>query len=338
MSPPTLIQSLTITNTSITIGYKAGAGIKYGNELQYAVNLYNSSKTKAIAKYGPIEEWDTSKVTDMSSIFTGFKSFNQNIGGWNTSNVEYMDGMFAYTDDFNQNIGSWNTNNVNNMNAMFYHANAFNQNIGSWNTSSVTQMDHMFYTAKSFNQNIGSWNTNNVNNMNAMFYHANAFNQDIGNWNINNVKSTNNYVLFSTKSALSKSYIPKGLQNFNGIFSDSSLRTAVLIYGNDKSAFTGNIKSISNWNTSSVTNMANIFRYATSFNQNISKWNTNNVTNMTYMFYNANAFNQNIKSWNVGKVNTYNGFGIGSFCKSDKTFKNKAHIPTLIKASIACNK
>ena len=28
MSPPTLIQSLTITNTSITIGYKAGADIK----------------------------------------------------------------------------------------------------------------------------------------------------------------------------------------------------------------------------------------------------------------------------------------------------------------------
>jgi hypothetical protein len=57
------------------------------------------------------------------------------------------------------------------------------------------------------------------------------------------------------------------------------------------------------------------------------------------MFNGATSFNQNIKSWNVDNVqNTYAGFGIGSFCKSDKTFKNKAHIPRLIKSSIACNK
>ena len=102
---------------------------------------------------------------------------------------------------------------------MFNQATSFNQHIGSWNTSNVNNMNSMFYQRKTFNQNIGSWNTNNVNDMNAMFYHANAFNQDIGNWNINNVKLKNNYVLFSTKSALSKSHIPKGLQNFNGIFS-----------------------------------------------------------------------------------------------------------------------
>ena len=69
MSPPTLIQSLTITNTSITIGYKAGATISDTGVLKKAVNLYNSSKTKAIAKYGPIEEWDTSNVKSMNGMF-----------------------------------------------------------------------------------------------------------------------------------------------------------------------------------------------------------------------------------------------------------------------------
>jgi hypothetical protein len=59
---------------------------------------------------------------------------------------------------------------------------------------------------------------------------------------------------------------------------------------------------------------------------------------MSNMFDTATSFNQNISSWNVDKVkNSYSGFGVGSFCKSDKTFKNKAHIPTLIKASIACH-
>ena len=174
--------------------------------------------------------------------------------------------------------------------------------------------------------------------MNGCSGHATAFNQDIGSWNTNNVKLKNNYVLFSTKSALSKSHIPKGLQNFNGIFSHSSLRTAASIYVNDKSAFTGNIKSISNWNTSSVTSMYSVFYNANAFNQTIGGWNTNNVTDMSYMFIQATSFNQNISSWNVDKVkNSYNGFGIGSFCKSDKTFKNKAHIPPLINnSSIAC--
>ena len=41
-----------------------------------------------------IETWDTSQVTDMSSMFMDAHSFNQNIGEWNTSNVTSMSRMF----------------------------------------------------------------------------------------------------------------------------------------------------------------------------------------------------------------------------------------------------
>ena len=59
---------------------------------------------------------------------------------------------------------------------------------------------------------------------------------------------------------------------------------------------------ISQWNTSNVINMNNMFNNATNFDQDISGWDTSNVTNMSYMFYNAFNFNQDIGNWNTSKV------------------------------------
>ena len=59
---------------------------------------------------------------------------------------------------------------------------------------------------------------------------------------------------------------------------------------------------IGNWNTSNVTNMANAFCYASSFNQPLGNWNTSNVTDMSNMFFRATSFNQPIGNWNTTNV------------------------------------
>ena len=59
---------------------------------------------------------------------------------------------------------------------------------------------------------------------------------------------------------------------------------------------------ISNWDTSSVTNMNHMFHYAESFNQPLNKWNVSKVTSMNAMFYRAPSFNQPLNNWNVSKV------------------------------------
>merc|ERR1711935_894468 len=57
---------------------------------------------------------------------------------------------------------------------------------------------------------------------------------------------------------------------------------------------------ISNWDTSSVTTMLQMFRLASVFNQPLS-FDTSSVTTMYYMFFSAAAFNQPL-SFDTSKV------------------------------------
>ena len=60
---------------------------------------------------------------------------------------------------------------------------------------------------------------------------------------------------------------------------------------------------ISEWDTSKITDMSNLFRYdAKEFNADISKWNVSNVENMKGMFAYAEQFNSDISDWDVSKV------------------------------------
>ena len=68
--------------------------------------------------------------------------------------------------------------------------------------------------------------------------------------------------------------------------------------------FTGKVNfndDISNWNTSNVTTMENMFSGASIFNKNIatngSSWNVRKVTTMNNMFKNTNSFNADITNW-----------------------------------------
>ena len=57
--------------------------------------------------------------------------------------------------------------------------------------------------------------------------------------------------------------------------------------------------NISDWDTSSVTDMSYMFYNASSFDQNISDWDTSSVTDMRYMFHKASSFNWDLSGWCV---------------------------------------
>ena len=66
--------------------------------------------------------------------------------------------------------------------------------------------------------------------------------------------------------------------------------------------FLDNSQNLSEWDTSKVTDMTEMFMDAVEFNADIGGWDTGNVTKMIGMFSGATAFNQNIGDWVTDKV------------------------------------
>ena len=58
-------------------------------------------------KYGEINNWDTSRVTNMARMFQGAESFNQPLNNWNVSNVKNMAWMFDIAKYFHHHISSY---------------------------------------------------------------------------------------------------------------------------------------------------------------------------------------------------------------------------------------
>jgi surface protein len=106
-----------------------------------------------------------------------------------TSRMNNLTGLFSAATSFNDNISSWDMSNVTNTDRMFQGASSFNQDIGGWNTSKFYDVSGMFDSASNFNQNIGSWDTSNVVNMASMFDYASSFNQDLTGWCVSSITS-----------------------------------------------------------------------------------------------------------------------------------------------------
>ena len=149
------------------------------------VSNFSGMFTNCISMKGhpSMNEWDISeRARDMSFMFSGASSFNQDLDQWDVSSVEDMGAMFSRATSFNGNITTWNVGRVRNMGQMFGNATNFNQDIGQWNTSNVNSMGFMFWNAVNFNQDISQWDTRGVSGFRVMFEGATAFNQNLGTW------------------------------------------------------------------------------------------------------------------------------------------------------------
>ena len=86
------------------------------------------------------------------------------------------------------------------------------------------------------------------------------------------------------------------------VMTDSNIRTAVAAWLADASAAETTYGHISTWDTSGVTDMSELFKDASSFNEDIGAWDTSGVTDMKYMFEYASAFNQDLSGWSIDSV------------------------------------
>lgn len=191
--------------------------------------LFDESKR---TDFSGIEKWDTSKVTNMESMFAS-SVFNHNINDWNVSSVENMSNMFLYS-LFNQPLDKWNVSKVKDMASMF-NSSKFNQNINDWNVSSVENMRSMFASTP-FNQPLDKWNVSNVKYMESMFKWS-SFNHNINDWNVSSVEEMD-YMFYEN------SYFNQPLDKW-----DTSNVNNVLDMFSGATSFTQNIES---WNVQNL--------------------------------------------------------------------------------------
>ena len=292
--------------------------VAIGNAGSYDTHDFEYTRAGFTSFNQPIGNWDVSNVKDMSHMFSGATSFNQDIGYWDVSNVRNMSYMFsggiidsnqcAYGQyflkshrygggdnnptSFNQDISNWDVSNVDIMTGMFSSATSFNQPIENWNVSKVRSMAYMFSGAKSFNQPLGNWDVRNLIRIGYMFRGAISFNQPIGNWDVSNVRNMSH--MFSGAISFNQDLNGWGkLSGFNGMFYGATSFNSPIGKCKLSSTSTGHITS--------STSMENMFREATSFNQDISSWDVSNVTQMKGLFQDATSFNQDLRSWKLNE-------------------------------------
>lgn len=117
---------------------------------------------KERGKNADLNDIDTSKITDMSSLF--FREFphNINISEWDVSNVENMGIMFMDCHDFNCDLSKWNVKNVKDMRYMFNHCHKFKgEGLENWKVASNTIMFEMFQDCDLIKNKKPSWYKNN---------------------------------------------------------------------------------------------------------------------------------------------------------------------------------
>ena len=115
------------------------------------------------------------------------------IGDWDVSRVTDMSGLFSGANLFDGDISKWDVSRVTNMGRMFMGATSFQGDLSKWDVSSVTDMTNMFRDAKAFKGDISNWDVAKVQYMTGMFDGATAF-EDTPECNANWAPSVNPFL------------------------------------------------------------------------------------------------------------------------------------------------
>eukprot|EP00519_Triparma_laevis_P008571 CAMPEP_0182519176 /NCGR_PEP_ID=MMETSP1321-20130603/44958_1 /TAXON_ID=91990 /ORGANISM="Bolidomonas sp., Strain RCC1657" /LENGTH=1957 /DNA_ID=CAMNT_0024727141 /DNA_START=127 /DNA_END=5997 /DNA_ORIENTATION=- len=309
------------------------------NELRAAVKEWFAYKNreKAKEKYGPIENWNVSAVTDMSDLFKNRDKFISDISSWDVANVTNMSGMFDGASSFNCNISSWAVGNVKNMEKMLDGARTFNlKSLLLWPHKPTEWSDDIENAAISEMSEadaavISKYDFEKLSEAIKVKL-LKKFRNICG---FNNLEWTFTFLRVDVNSAISQmseadaaEILKEEFEKLEGEaqgklvgkfgrlwgkdfkFGNKSLKAAAKEYCTDAQTAETKYGPISGWDVSEVTDMVCLFcadgsgvgEAGKQFNADLSRWDVSNVTDMGAMFYEAKQFNCNLSSWNVEKV------------------------------------
>ena len=228
----------------------------------------------------------TSGITEMTKMFSGEKTFDEDISHWDVSSVTNMEGMFEKTREFNQDLGFWDVSSVVDMDKMFNNARAFNQDLSEWCVANITSEPNKFAAgANSWTLDHPVWGTCPNADFSVL---SNGITVQCTDASLGDF-GTLNGITYTKRSAAQ-------IDTSNAATTCTSDINDMEEQFRDASSFDGDIR---HWDVSSVTAMTSMFENATSFNQDLGDWDVSSVTAMTSMFENATSFNQDLSDWDV---------------------------------------
>lgn len=164
---------------------KAADIVEFKGKIYGYGSLSEMFSGRSIRELKDIDRFDVSNVTDMSFMFYDMERILNFYGlsSWNTSKVSNMSSMFRSTlvrrydqqgaDLYPEFLKNWDTSSVTDMSSMFQSCDGLKDLdfLSKWNTSSVTNMSGMFYWCHSLLNidGVKNWNTGNVTDMSGMF-------------------------------------------------------------------------------------------------------------------------------------------------------------------------
>ena len=143
--------------------------------LKAAAQEFDNDTAAAIARYGPIADWDVSAISNMGAIFYNLRYFNADISSWDTSSVTHMSAMFLAARAFNQPL-SFDTSSVTAMAGMFQASLSTQCVAANWPICNLDPL--LLQGASAFDQSL-DLDTSRVTTMKQMFYVRAALHADI---------------------------------------------------------------------------------------------------------------------------------------------------------------
>ena len=190
------------------------------DNINSAVRLWldtdNNNRTLVEDVYGgPIETWDTSRVTDFSRVFadiprgTGLSSRSSSSSSssisleqWDVSRVTSMQGLFANTNGFSaQGLNAWDVSAVQDMSDIWKSATDFASDVSTWNTASLQTLRGAllgYSHSKPLNSTeettpiISTWKTPSLTDMGGLFANTEFFHTNLEGWTTSKVTNMAN--------------------------------------------------------------------------------------------------------------------------------------------------
>ena len=237
------------------------------------------SKMASLKTIEGLSNLDTSKVTDMDSMFRDCSSLETlDVSGFDTSRVTDMDGMFYGCNSLTTlDVSHFDTSKVTRMGSMFHGCSSLETlDVSGFNTSNVESMDGLFYECRKLqNIDVSKFDTGKVKSMDFMFSGCKSITYlDVSNFDTSKV--TDMRAMFQGIQCEELD-----LKNFD----TSKVTDMEWMFGKDTKL---KKVDVSSFDTSNVTDMSNMFYLCYKlYNLDISGFDMSKVTKMTEMFNGA---------------------------------------------------